>query len=83
MVEHSRLSSTILEYHRFCPLQRLNIHSIWILSIYTGVITRTGDPYLVVHLVYHGNLWQIQSDNPSLYSKIYLLKVISGIDSLP
>jgi len=80
MVKLSRLSSTILEYHRFCPLQRLNTHSLCILSIYTSVITRTGDPYLIVHLVYHGNLRQIQSDNSSLYRKFYLLKVTTGMD---
>ena len=37
-----------------------------IMSIHTRVITRTKNLYPIVHLVYHGNLWLIQSR--SLYS---------------
>jgi len=63
----ARASSGIVDY---CPLgssmidcvyQGLYIHSIWILSINLYVITRTEDPYLIVHLVYHGNFWLIKS----------------------
>ena len=31
------------------------------MSLYTRVISRTEDPYAIVHR-YHGNLWLIQSD---------------------
>ena len=30
------------------------------MSIHTRVITKTEDPYPIIHLVYHGNSWQIQ-----------------------
>jgi len=61
IIEYGWLLSTILEYDRFYAHQGLNIHSIWILSIFTHVITRIEEPYPIVHLMYHGNLWLIQS----------------------
>ena len=50
VIEYGRLLSTILEYDRFCAHQGLDIHSIWILSIFTRVITRIEEPYPIVYL---------------------------------
>ena len=50
IVEYSRLLWTMLEYDRFCVYYELNIHSIWIMSIYTRVIPRIEDVYTLVHL---------------------------------
>jgi len=70
MVEYNRCSSTMLEYDPFCVYQEWNIHSVGIMSIHTRVITRRKNHYPIVHQVYHGNVWLIQS---SLYSLVVWL----------
>ena len=61
LVEYNRWSSIMLDYDSFCVYQEWNIHSMGIMSVHTQAITRTKNPYHIVHLVYHGNLWLIQS----------------------
>jgi len=50
IIEYSRLSLTVLKHDRFCIYYVGNIHSIWITSIYTCVITRTEYLYPLLHL---------------------------------
>ena len=50
----ARASSSIVDYCGLCSSMIdfvfMNINSIWIMSICTCVITRTEDPYTLVHL---------------------------------
>ena len=61
LVKYNWWSSIMLDYDLFCVYQGWNIHSMGIMNVHTQAITRTKNPYHIVHLVYHGNLWLIQS----------------------
>jgi len=59
VIDHGHCSSMI-EYDPSGAHQERNIHPTGIMRIHTRVITKTEDPYPIVHLVYHGNSWQMR-----------------------